>query len=72
MAPARPGAGEADILSGLLYGKTSDQQRVQSLLDQMKRIRTFTDVKLGGSNIAGRNGEVSFSITFNYLPPKAP
>lgn len=71
-AAVKPGAAEADSLTGQLYGKTSDQQRVQLLLDQMKRVRTFTDVKLGGSNISGRNGEVSFSVTFNYVPPKAP
>jgi hypothetical protein len=60
---------ETHTLAGQFYGKTSDQPKVEMLLDRMKRIPAFTDVKLGGSN-AGRAGEVSFSITFNYVPGK--
>jgi hypothetical protein len=61
---------ETHTLAGQFYGKTSDQQRVETLLERMKKIPTFADVKLGGSN-SGRAGEVSFSITFNYVPPKS-
>lgn len=61
---------ETASLAGQLYGKTSDQQRVQAVLDRMKRISSFSDVKLGGTQDAGRGREVSFSILFTYIPPK--
>ncbi len=58
-------------LSGILYGKTTDQKHVQSLQDRIGRTPSFTEVKLGGSDDAGRGREVSFSLTFNYVPPAA-
>jgi len=61
---------EARVISGQLYGKTSDQQHVQFVLDHMKQIGAFRNVKLGGTQDAGRGREVSFSITFDYLPGK--
>jgi hypothetical protein len=36
----------------------------------MKQIGAFRNVKLGGTQDAGRGREVSFSITFDYLPGK--
>jgi hypothetical protein len=47
-----------------------DQQAVQTLIDRLKRSAGFSDVKLGGTQNAGRNGEVAFSVTFTYLPPE--
>jgi len=61
---------EARLLSGQLSGKTSEQRQVTIILDAMKRIRAFNNVKLG-STVGGRGGEISFSIDFDYLPPKA-
>lgn len=58
-------------LTGQCYGKTSDQERFQRLLEQLKRNPAFTDVKLGGSQDTGRAGDVSFSITFTYRPAPA-
>ena len=73
--PPVPGASAANTidvrsLSGQLIGKTSDQQRVQAILDQMKHNPAFTDLKNNGSEETGRSREVSFSINFVYLPPK--
>jgi hypothetical protein len=59
------------LVTGQLYGKTSDQPRVQQLLDRLRRSPAFTEVKLGGTQDSPREREVSFSITFTYLPPKA-
>jgi hypothetical protein len=74
--PPVPGISPANTidvrsLTGQLIGKTSDQQRVQAILDQMKRNPAFTDVKNNGSEETGRSREVSFSINFVYVPPKA-
>ena len=60
---------DAASLTGQLSGKTSDQRQMGAILDAMKRIRAFRNVKLGGST-GGKGGEVSFSIDFDYLPPK--
>jgi hypothetical protein len=62
---------ETGTLSGQCYGKTSDQERPQRLIDQMKRNPAFMDVKLAGSQDTGRTGDVSFSITFTYKPAAA-
>jgi hypothetical protein len=62
---------ETGTLSGQCYGKTSDQERFQRLLDQLRRNPAFADVKLGGTQDAGRTREVSFSVTFTYKPPVA-
>jgi hypothetical protein len=65
-----PKKGEQHVLAGLLYGKTSDQQRAQIVLDQVKRNPAFTAVKFGGTQDAGRGREVSFSISFDYRQAK--
>ncbi len=59
---------ETGTLTGQCYGKTSDQERVQRLLEQLRRNPAFEDAKLGGSQDTGRTGDVSFSITFIYKP----
>jgi Tfp pilus assembly protein PilN len=66
--PAGPNAKPIDttLLSGQFFGKTMDQQAVQTLIDRLKHSAGFTDVKLGGTQNAARNGEVAFSITFTY------
>ena len=69
-ASLTPKKGEVHVLAGLLYGKTSDQQRAQIVLDQVKRNPAFTAVKFGGTQDAGRGREVSFSISFDYRPAK--
>ena len=59
-------------LVGHLDGKTSDVSRAQQAVDRIQAVPAFTNVKLGGAAIGtGRDKEVSFSVTFNYVPPKA-
>ena len=53
-------------LSGQIYGKSSDQQHVEMVLDRMKHMSTFANVALEGTNNLGRMQQVSFSITFDY------
>jgi Tfp pilus assembly protein PilN len=74
--PAAPGTPasrvvEVRTLTGQLLGKTGDQQQVQAIMDRMKRIPAFVDVKNGGSQETGRSREVSFSINFVYQPAKS-
>ncbi|HEY0911122.1 MAG TPA: hypothetical protein VGD75_12915, partial [Bradyrhizobium sp.] len=69
-ASAAAKAAEVRTLNGSLYGKTSDQQQVLALLQRLQRVPSLSQVKLGGTNDAGRGGEVIFSITFTYAPPK--
>jgi len=60
-------------LSGQIYGKSSDQQHVEMVLDRMKHMSTFANVALEGTNNLGRMQQVSFSITFDYPnQPPAP
>jgi hypothetical protein len=56
------------LLNGTLLGKTSDQQRVQDLLDRIQKLPNFAEVKSLGTQEVGRNKEVSFSISFVYRP----
>ncbi len=58
-------------LSGQLFGKTSDQQRVQTVVERLQRAPGFHDVKSGGTQEVGRAREVSFSVTFVYSPDEA-
>ncbi len=58
-------------LSGRFEGKTTEQRRVLQLLGDMKNNPAFSEVKLNGTNDAGRTHEISFTITFNYDPSKA-
>jgi Tfp pilus assembly protein PilN len=60
---------ETGLLAGQLSGKTSEQQRVSTILDKIKRSGAFADVTLGGTQDAGRGREVAFTITFVYHPP---
>ena len=61
----------ARTLSGRLDGKTGEQRSAQKVIDLIKaKVPSFTDVKSAGT-LNAKKGEVSFSITFTYLPPKA-
>jgi hypothetical protein len=66
MASTPAGVKVVHGLSGQLYGKTSDQQHVEQVLDRMKHTPTFANVTLEGTNNLGRMQQVSFSITFDY------
>ncbi len=69
--PRLPGkATDPAMLAGTLSGKTGDQQRVQVLLDSLKRNPAFSDVELINAQDAARLREVSFSINFKYLALK--
>jgi hypothetical protein len=58
-------------LSGRLDFKTTDLQHIQEILDGLKaRPNVFTDVENVGSQSSGKLHELSFSITFTYIPPK--
>jgi hypothetical protein len=58
-------------LTGRLDGKTTDQRRAQQVVDKLKAMpASFRDVKPGGTQNAGKGGEVSFTVTFTYVPPK--
>ena len=54
-------------LAGQLNGKTPEQGGWSGLLDRLRHMPSFTDVKLGGTSNGEKNGEVSFSITFTYI-----
>ncbi|MDB5304726.1 MAG: hypothetical protein JWM97_2275 [Phycisphaerales bacterium] len=55
--------------SGVFSGKSTENQNVLSLLDRIKSNKRFTDVKLLFNTNVNRTGnEVSFSITFKYVP----
>lgn len=59
------------ILTGSIFGKTSDQRRAQDVLSSLKRSSYFTDVKIVGIQDVGRSQQVSFTINFTYRPPAA-
>jgi hypothetical protein len=57
-------------LTGRLDGKTNNQRNAQQVAEQLKLMpKSFKDVKTPGTSISGRGGEVSFSVTFTYVPP---
>ena len=60
---------DTHTLAGVLNGRTSDLQHVQTLIEKMRRFNAFGDPKSGGSDL-GRGKEVNFSITFNYALPE--
>ena len=70
----KPVAGVKPVttLSGTLTGKTSDQERVQALIDKLHKAPGFVYVSLGGTSDVGKTHEVSFTILFNYQPPLPP
>jgi hypothetical protein len=60
-------------LQGRFEGKTSDQIRVQTVLERIKADKSFQNVTLTGSTRGtGKNPDVSFQIRFIYQPPKHP
>ena len=64
--PPKPGA--TVPLIGKLEGKTSDPIRAQQVIDRIKLVPGFIDVKAGGITNNGR--QASFSVSFTYDPPK--
>jgi hypothetical protein len=58
---------EPGTLAGQINGKTPEQNGWSRLLDRLRHMPSFTDVKLGGTSNGEKNGEVSFSITFTYI-----
>lgn len=62
--------GDTRALSAQLFGKTSDQERVQALQDRMQHVPTFSKVEVVNSNANTREHDVSFQITWIYTPPK--
>lgn len=69
-APKAP-ANETRPLSVHLFGKTADHDKVSTLLTQLQRVPTFSDVTLTNSNSNPRERDWSFAVTFTYTPPKA-
>jgi hypothetical protein len=72
---APPAAGKAAMdsraLSGQLAGRSSDQQRIERLIDRIKHTHGFSDVTLVGTQNVVRERSVTFSITFTYSPAQA-
>jgi hypothetical protein len=68
-----PNAAVNDIraIAGQMAGRSSDQQRVESLVDRIKRTAGFSNVTLVGTQNAQREREVTFSISFTYVAPLA-
>ena len=60
------------LLVGRLEGVTSDQVRAQQVVDRLKALPAFQNVRPGGftNKVTNRVTEVAFSVTFDYLPPK--
>lgn len=61
---------EAHPLIVQVFGKTSDQDKVHTLLAQLQHVPTFSEVMLSNSNSNARERNWSFAITFTYTPPK--
>ena len=68
---ARAPANETRPLSVHLFGKTADHDKVSTLLTQLQRVPTFSDVTLTNSNSNPRERDWSFAVTFTYTPAKA-
>jgi len=58
-------------LTGQRAGRSSDQQRVLSVVDRIKRTAGFSEVTLLGTQNSPREREVTFSISFTYVAPTA-
>ena len=75
VAAARGTLAPLDVkLQGRLEGKTPDQNGFQRLLEKVKTLPAFADVKPGATVMSGntRDREVSFSLSFTYAPPRPP
>jgi Tfp pilus assembly protein PilN len=64
-------AGEVRPLQVQIFGKTENQERINLLLGRLQHTPTFTDVRLGNSSANARERNWTFTITMNYVPPKA-
>ena len=70
---ARARANNDPTLIGRLEAKTGDQDRVQEVVDRLKARPSLVLVKLQNTQTGGgRDPQVSFTITFDYVPPKRP
>jgi hypothetical protein len=56
---------ETNQITGVLSGRTVDQEHVQTLLERLRKNKAFVEPKLADST-SGRGREVNFSINFNY------
>ena len=56
-------------LTGSFFGKTSDQELVQKVIEQLKANPAFTELSFGEMKVTGRTRETSFEIKFVYRPP---
>lgn len=68
----KPAAQDMSRLVGKLVGKAASQQRVYSLLSNIKSSGAFSEVQLVNAAAPARSGEVSFTITFNYKTAARP
>ena len=68
---ATPSSGPPPLV-GRLEGKTSEAPRAQAVVDRIKAVPTFSQVKLNGitSGSSSRDRDVTFSVTFLYTAPK--
>jgi len=67
---AAPKVPKVQNLTGRLDGKTTETRRAQQLVEQLKaKKELFPDAKLLTTQNASR-GDVSFTVTFTYVPPK--
>jgi Tfp pilus assembly protein PilN len=62
---------EVRPLTVQIFGKTENQERINLLLGRLQHAPTFTDVRLGNSSANARERNWAFTITMNYVPPKA-
>jgi Tfp pilus assembly protein PilN len=69
--PKVPAANEVRPLTVQIFGKTENQERINLLLGRLQHAPAFTDVRLGNSSANARERNWSFTITMNYVPPKA-
>jgi hypothetical protein len=75
-ATATKAATDPNLLLGTLAGKTANQQGVLVIQEHLKHTPGFSDVEVPGTTGGlgtgpGKIAEVSWSITFEYIAPKA-
>ncbi len=68
-APAGKTGSDWRALSGQLAGRSSDQQRIQRLVERIKHTPGFSDVTLVGTQNVVRERSVTFSMSFTYVAP---
>jgi Tfp pilus assembly protein PilN len=65
-------APQSDVqpLTVQIYGKTSDQGRVTTLLEHLQHVPNFKEPTVTNSNVNPRERTWSFTITMTYVQPK--